>query len=192
MRTHPGSDLQDQTENQITTPQQAETSQGKSCREDPRSARQVLRQRRTGGRRVAGRARHARARNEQRSYSHASFMDEHNVPYHKNDVFKKAGVTRTTGWSILKNKYVRRLHNDPNRVETRGRKPKNPDAALSGSNVSAKSKAKTKGSKVKKSTTPARPARVNSTCQPDYLTRRIHRRTRAREAWDHNRSCCPG
>jgi hypothetical protein len=50
------------------------------------------------------------------------FCERMNIPYYKEDVFRTFGVSRQRGYEILKNKTHRRLRNDSNATETRGRK----------------------------------------------------------------------
>jgi transposase len=50
------------------------------------------------------------------------FCEKMNISYYKEDVFRTFNVPRETGYRILRSGSARRTHNQPDHVETRGRK----------------------------------------------------------------------
>lgn len=51
------------------------------------------------------------------------FCDKMGIEYFKQDIFRTFNVSSREGWRFLSDSSSRRLHNDPDREEHRGRKP---------------------------------------------------------------------
>ncbi|KAK7423451.1 hypothetical protein QQZ08_009020 [Neonectria magnoliae] len=58
------------------------------------------------------------------------FMEAHDIPFAKKDVYKFNGVSERTGRRVQKSKTDRTRHNDPMKPEIRGRKRKATDEAM--------------------------------------------------------------
>lgn len=57
------------------------------------------------------------------AHAAVDFCQNSNTPYYKEDVFRTFNVNRRQGYEWLRTGVTRRMHNDPELEETRGRKP---------------------------------------------------------------------